>query len=196
MANKKGRSAARKKPNMKVILIAVGVLLAIGLISSIGGKKEEPAASATQFIQPTLAPTVEPMPTAAIITSKPTKTPTAAPTDIPTLSKGSTGSAVRELQQRLIDLGYLKGKADGDYGAKTVQAVKDYQVVHNLTEDGVAGPKTITAIFGYSHVNTTVYVSTNNIYHSKSDCSGMKNPKNMSLVDAIRNGCERCQRCH
>ena len=43
------------------------------------------------------------------------------------LKAGDNGNAVRNLQTRLIQLGYLDGKADGDYGAKTVAAVKVFQ---------------------------------------------------------------------
>ena len=42
----------------------------------------------------------------------------------PTLNSVSTNTnAIRRLQQRLIDLGFLDGRADGDYGAKTYDAV-------------------------------------------------------------------------
>lgn len=64
------------------------------------------------------------------------------------LSSGSHGSAIKELQEKLISLGYSCGErgADGDYGRKTSDAVKDFQHKIGLTEDGVAGPKTLEAI--------------------------------------------------
>lgn len=43
------------------------------------------------------------------------------------LASGSTGDAVKTLQQRLRLLGFSKSSADGDYGANTVQAVKNLQ---------------------------------------------------------------------
>lgn len=45
----------------------------------------------------------------------------------PTLEKGSKGDDVKALQQRLIDLLYLSGNADGDYGNKTKAAVEEFQ---------------------------------------------------------------------
>lgn len=44
-----------------------------------------------------------------------------------TLEKGSKGEEVKALQQRLIDLLYLTGSADGDYGNKTKAAVEGFQ---------------------------------------------------------------------
>lgn len=44
-----------------------------------------------------------------------------------TLKRGSTGSAVKDLQNMLIQLGYLTGKADGVYGANTYKAVVAFQ---------------------------------------------------------------------
>ena len=64
------------------------------------------------------------------------------------LSSGSYGSAVKELQEKLNSLGYSCGIADGDYGAKTADAVRRFQDAHKdkLTVDGIAGPKTLALI--------------------------------------------------
>ena len=59
-----------------------------------------------------------------------------------TLRNGSRGEAVRELQQALISLGYLSGKADGIFGNKTEKAVRAFQKAKKLTVDGLAGRKT------------------------------------------------------
>ena len=59
-----------------------------------------------------------------------------------TMTLGSRGEEVRKLQQALIDLGYLKGKADGIYGNLTYLAVVSFQHVKKMTEDGLAGKKT------------------------------------------------------
>ena len=40
-----------------------------------------------------------------------------------TLYNGCSGEEVRQLQQALIDLGFLDGKADGVFGNKTENAV-------------------------------------------------------------------------
>lgn len=66
----------------------------------------------------------------------------------PTLRKGAKGERVRELQEKLLALGYQLPRygADGDYGAETIAAVKEFQKDHGLTADGVTGPKTWAAL--------------------------------------------------
>ncbi|MBQ8954359.1 MAG: YARHG domain-containing protein [Clostridia bacterium] len=59
---------------------------------------------------------------------------------------GATGEEVRKLQNRLIELGYMSGKADGIFGQKTANAVKAFQRAAGLTVDGIAGSSTINAI--------------------------------------------------
>jgi len=54
---------------------------------------------------------------------------------------GSTGSAVRAVQQNLNVFGY--GLAvDGIFGSKTQAAVKNFQFHHGLVVDGIVGPRT------------------------------------------------------
>lgn len=55
---------------------------------------------------------------------------------------GAVGKDVEELQGRLKYLGYYHGKVDGQYGWKTLQAVKWFQGEFGLKVDGVIGPKT------------------------------------------------------
>lgn len=64
------------------------------------------------------------------------------------LSGGSSGQAVKALQQKLIALGYSCGKygADGYYGSGTSEAVKDFQRKAGIAVDGIAGYQTLTAI--------------------------------------------------
>lgn len=53
---------------------------------------------------------------------------------------------VKDLQQKLTDLGYLNDKVDGIFGAKTEKAVKAFQKEHGLTVDGIAWPQTLAAL--------------------------------------------------
>lgn len=64
-----------------------------------------------------------------------------------TLKKGSRGDDVLALQQRLKELGYLKGNADGDFGNGTEKAVKAFQKRAGLKQDGVAGEAVQKALF-------------------------------------------------
>lgn len=59
-----------------------------------------------------------------------------------TLRYGDSGDDVAYMQRRLIELGYLTGKADGQFGSGTLAAVKAFQRANGLTVDGAAGTKT------------------------------------------------------
>lgn len=89
-----------------------------------------------------------------------------ASTDYSVLKKGSKGQAVRDLQQRLIDLGYLYDKADGSYGKKTVAAVRLFCEQNGLTvyADGSASPEMQARLFsssakGYSEMYNPLTIS-------------------------------------
>ena len=80
------------------------------------------------------------------------------------LSKyGSSGSEVKQIQTKLKNWGYYKGKVDGIYGSQTVTAVKSFQKKNGLTVDGIAGPKTLSAmgISGSSNSNNSSSNSSN-----------------------------------
>ena len=62
------------------------------------------------------------------------------------LGLGSSGTAVRELQQNLTALGYYWADITGNFGAKTETAVKAFQKAYGITQDGVAGTTTLNAI--------------------------------------------------
>lgn len=105
---------------------------------------------------PTLGPTATPTPTVV-----PTQVPTPSPEPTPTISPNPqypilryrTKSAdVKKMQQRLIELGYLNDKADGNYGFNTRRAVIMFQKAHGLTPDGDAGPQTLTFLYEYADV--------------------------------------------
>lgn len=83
----------------------------------------------------------------ATATTAPTTTTAPEAGDYTTLKQGSNGEAVKQLQQRLIELGYLTGSADGDYGSATTDAVKTFQKQAGLTADGIAGSNTQKALF-------------------------------------------------
>lgn len=71
---------------------------------------------------------------------------------------GDSGSAVREIQQRLIDLGYLSGSADGVYGSKTKAAVESFQrnngIHGNSSSYGVATEMTQAVLFSGSAISS------------------------------------------
>ena len=65
------------------------------------------------------------------------------------LHKGMTGGDVKSLQRLLFADGYSVGKSgdDGDFGNDTEKAVINYQKDHELDPDGIAGEKTLTALW-------------------------------------------------
>ncbi len=83
-------------------------------------------------------------PEGAVVTPSVTANP-----DFPTLSKSGRNkeSHVKLLQEQLIKLGYLSGRADGDFGGKTEDAVKQAQAALKLEQTGVADPLFLTMLF-------------------------------------------------
>lgn len=60
-----------------------------------------------------------------------------------TLKKGMKGMDVRAVQEKLIEKGYLTGRADHIYGNKTRNAVKKFQEDNNLRVTGICNPQTL-----------------------------------------------------
>ncbi len=67
-------------------------------------------------------------------------------TSRPTLSLGSKGEEVTDLQQMLNKFGILT--VDGDFGPATEAAVKAFQTAKRLAADGIVGPNTWAALEG------------------------------------------------
>lgn len=58
------------------------------------------------------------------------------------LKKGSRGTAVKQLQIRLNELGFGLLKIDGGFGGKTESALINYQINNGLEDDGEVGKYT------------------------------------------------------
>jgi N-acetylmuramoyl-L-alanine amidase len=56
------------------------------------------------------------------------------------------GDDVRQLQERLQEMGYDVGRADGIYGAATARALARFQREGGLAPDGACGPETMAAL--------------------------------------------------
>lgn len=94
----------------------------------------------------------------APVTPPPTKAPTRAPRATATprinanlyLKNGDSGADVRRMQNRLIELGYLAGKATGQFNAATESAVIAFQKRNVSYYDGIAGPMTLAKLYSSS----------------------------------------------
>ena len=63
------------------------------------------------------------------------------------LQNGSTGDEVAQLQQMLVNLGYLSGGVDGIFGGNTASAIEAFQQSAGLEATGVADANTQAALY-------------------------------------------------
>ncbi|HEU5141301.1 MAG TPA: peptidoglycan-binding protein [Bacillales bacterium] len=64
------------------------------------------------------------------------------------LRVGSRGKAVSSLQNHLQAAGLYTYTVDGIYGSRTAAAVRKFQRAHGLKVDGIAGPVTLSTLYG------------------------------------------------
>jgi peptidoglycan hydrolase-like protein with peptidoglycan-binding domain len=130
----------------KALTLAVAVAATLTLATACDSGEssqtgaQPPTVSATSA-EPT--PSVTETPSVSPTTAAPTPTKPAAPKK---LKVGAKGPEVLALQQRLTELGYWNGKADGNFGGTTQQAVLAIQKAAGIGRDGTVGPKTQKAL--------------------------------------------------
>lgn len=119
----------------------------------------EPTAEAISAMETAAEPTAVPAQPTAEATAEPTAvpTPTAEPTPVPELpacipvntgARDADGdTTIAQIQQRLIDLNFLTGTADGVFGANSTDAVFKFQAANGLLEYGVVDETTYYALF-------------------------------------------------
>jgi peptidoglycan hydrolase-like protein with peptidoglycan-binding domain len=95
------------------------------------------------------------------------------------LSLGSTGSAVKQLQRKLS----VK-PVSGYFGQETRQAVKRFQRRHGLTADGVAGPATLRAL--RIRVTKTGYATGGSAPSSGSSSGGSSGGSHVKLPAVLK----------
>ncbi len=111
----------------------------------------------------------------ALYSSKAARTTKAAASIGETLEFGSEGSDVKKMQQKLKDLGYLSGSADGKFGVATQAAVIAFQKNNNLTADGKAGSATLSKLYsGTANKSTSsAKIDSSDKHKSGRDTSGI-----------------------
>ncbi|MDO5683609.1 MAG: peptidoglycan-binding protein, partial [Propionibacteriaceae bacterium] len=95
---------------------------------------------------PSGSPTQPAAPSPSVVPPNPAPTKVPAASVVANLKLGSKGSEVVALQNRLNQLGFWVGPADGDFGGQTRQAVIAAQKAAGIPTDGVVGPITATAL--------------------------------------------------
>lgn len=176
LIHRPGRRYARRrrkvKPRFIVICAAAGlvcVLLIIFSFTIFKGNKELPAQANAQPgfpatasplpVQPTpTVTTTEREPNEVVATPQPTPEPTPQPTPMQ-LKKGMTSDEVPQLQQRLMDLGYMERDLPTDYfGPVTQYSLELFQRKHGLQIDGIYGEGTKQLLFSDEAKKYTVSI--------------------------------------
>lgn len=82
----------------------------------------------------------------------------------PTIKNGSRGSAVKEAQTILNNLGYNAGSVDGIFGTNTENAVKQFQQNMGLSVDGIVGKNTWDKLLNSTNEYPTIKKGSKNNY--------------------------------
>jgi hypothetical protein len=126
-----------------MILIVAGALAGALVSRSLSGGVET-----TTSLVTTTATLTTTLTTSTTPSTTPTTTTSSTPTTLPegvVLRRGAKGAEVRQVQEALAALGYST-TIDGKFGPATAQAVKSFQASSGLTDDGVVGPATLSAL--------------------------------------------------
>jgi peptidoglycan hydrolase-like protein with peptidoglycan-binding domain len=71
-----------------------------------------------------------------------------------TASSGSFAKpSTRAIQEALKNAGFYQGAVDGKLGPKTKEAIKEFQRVHGLSDDGVVGRRTWAKLRTYADLS-------------------------------------------
>jgi lipoprotein-anchoring transpeptidase ErfK/SrfK len=147
------RTAGTRTRTERGWTIALATVLAVALpAAGCAGPVEDqdPAGQALATSAPATPPSTTTPPPQSPPPAGPTTEPPAttgpAPPAPDLLRAGATGPEVRELQERLVELGYWLGEPDGVFGTGTRHAVVAFQKANQVGIDGVAGPQTRDAL--------------------------------------------------
>ena len=70
-----------------------------------------------------------------------------------TTAKVSPKPSAREIQQALKNAGFYQGAVDGKMGPQTREAIKEFQRVHGLKDDGIVGKQTWAKLGAYGDMS-------------------------------------------
>lgn len=132
------------------LILILALVCAILLIGAAAAANRQ-----TYIREKAVTPTPSITPRTVRITEAPGQ-PTLTPTPR-LLQMNSVGLEVKELQERLRELGYYSGEVDGQYGGGTRSAVQAFQGQHGLDADGIAGESTLNLLYS---ANAQTFVPT------------------------------------
>lgn len=72
--------------------------------------------------------------------------------DDSSFEKGDYHDDIVPIQERLIELSYLEGMADGSFGSATEQAIMAFQAANGITQTGIADEFTVEVLFSVAAV--------------------------------------------
>jgi len=130
----------KNRLNVAGLLVIIVLICAIFWVSVAAIVNQQAFARESQ-----ITPTPSITPRTVQITENP-----AYPTSTPTprlFQVNDVGLEVRQMQQRLKELGFYTGETDGQFGKGTEGAVKAFQFQHKLTDDGIAGEQTLSLLY-------------------------------------------------
>ena len=83
-----------------------------------------------------------------------TNIPRSAGQDVQAIAIPSTKPTTRDIQQALKNSGFYQGAIDGKMGPLTHDAIKEFQRVHGLKDDGVVGKQTWVKLREYASISS------------------------------------------
>jgi putative peptidoglycan binding protein len=144
----RGREDARSPRLVGGAIVGAAILLVAGALAgavvsrSLNGGVETTTSLVTTTATVTTTLTTSTTPTTT--TSTTPTTPATLPKGV-VLRRGAKGAEVQQVQEALVALGYST-TVDGKFGPDTAQAVQSFQASSGLTNDGVVGPATLSAL--------------------------------------------------
>ena len=79
------------------------------------------------------------------------------PEEVPTsFANGDYHEEVIKIQERLAELNYYKGTADGSFGSMTEEAIVAFQAANGITQTGVADEFTLSVLYSLAAVENSV----------------------------------------
>jgi hypothetical protein len=144
----------RRRAVAVIALFAVVAVVVVVLLVFSGGSGGTKAPTTPVATTPAATTPVTTTPVTTTKTSTTTSTNASPSTGtlkvvLPAAGKiklGDKGDTVTTLQNALVKAGNGPLKVDGVFGPLTEQAVKDFQLAHQLVSDGVVGAKTAPAL--------------------------------------------------